>query len=192
MPQKVKNTRVITPILVEDAKITYRNFAGEKRRYNALGDRNFHVVIEDEELATMLIKDGWNLKPFKPGDGEETSSGYHMEVSVNFKGSRPPKLIMVTEGRIPDPDNPGEFKKVRKGTILSETKAMLLDSAEITYCDLEIRPYMWGPNEMGQSGIKAYVNTLYAVIKADPFADKYTDIVLNDNPLEGLQEQIFE
>ena len=193
MPPKNKVHRVEDPILIQDAKIIFRNFVGEKRRFNAQGDRNFHVVIEDDGLATILISDGWNLKGFKARtDDEEPISGYHMEVSVNFETSQPPKIVMVTESRTPDSTSQDGFRKIRKGVILSEETVGLLDSAEIVNCDLEIRPYNWGPDDNGKSGVKAYLKTLYATIKSDPFADKYSDMTLTNDPLSGLKEQIFE
>ena len=193
MPPKVRINRVENPILIEDAKIIYRNFVGEKRRFNKLGDRNFHVVIEDEGFATILMKDGWNLKAFKPRvDDEESMPGYHMEVAINFESSQPPKIVMITESRIPDSEFPGGFKKVRKGAVLSEETAGLLDSAEILKSDIEIRPYNWGPDDNGKTGVKAYLKTLYVTIKADPFADKYSDIVLTNDPIKGLKEVDIE
>ena len=187
-----KNNRAITPILIQDAKIIFRNFVGEKRRFNAQGDRNFHVVLEDEAIIDLLLKDGWNLKPFKPRtDDEEFIPGYHMEVAINFESSQPPKIVMVTETIVQDPSSPDGNKQIRKGLILSEETVGLLDSAEIINCDLEIRPYNWGPDDNGKSGIKAYLKTLYATIKSDPFADKYRDVILANDPLSDLKEEII-
>lgn len=170
-PKAEKIKRVEEPILIQDAKIIYRNFAGEKQRYTAAGYRNFHVVIEDEELATMLMNDGWNLRAFKPRpDDEETMPGYHMQVVVSFENQQPPKIVMITN---------------KKGVILSEETVSLLDSAEILTCDLEIRPYNW-KLESGQHGVKAYLKTMYVTIKADPFAEKYADIAFTNDPLAAM------
>ena len=170
-PEKIK--RIEDPILIENARIIYRNFAGEKQRYNAAGYRNFHVVIEDEGLATMLMQDGWNLKKFKARpDDEDVLPGYHMQVVVSFESQQPPRIVMITN---------------KKAVILSEETVSLLDSAEIIKCDLEIRPYNW-QLATGEHGVKAYLKTIYATIKADPFAEKYSDLEFSKDVMAGTNE----
>lgn len=193
MPQKVRINRIEAPLFMKDAKIIYRNFVGEKRRFNKLGDRNFNVVIEDEQLATLLMKDGWNLKPFKPRpDDEEVIPGYHMEVAVNFESSQPPKIVMITEILIKDPSAEDGVKTVRKGVLLSEETVGLLDSAHILKSDIEIRPYNWGPDDAGRTGVKAYLKTLWVTIKADPFSEEYSDVILTNDPIASLREEVIE
>ena len=189
MPPKARTNRVEAPLFLRDAKIIYRNFVGEKRRFNALGERNFHVIIDDEQLASMLMRDGWNLKPFKPRpDDEEAMPGYHMEVQVNFESSQPPKIIMITEVLVGSSLTEEGANIVRKGVILSEETAGLLDSAHIVKSDIEIRPYNWGPDDNGRTGVKAYLKTLWITIKADPFAEEYSDVILTNDPIRALRE----
>ena len=189
MPPKVRVIKIEAPLFLKNAKIIYRNFVGEKKRFNKLGDRNFHVVIEDEKLADLLMKDGWNLKPFKPRlDDEEAMPGYHMEVAINFESSQPPKIIMITEIEVNDDSVECGTKIVRKGVILSEETAGLLDSAHILKTDIEIRPYNWGPDDSGRTGVKAYLKTLWVTIKADPFAEEYSDVILTNDPMSMLRE----
>lgn len=166
MPPKAPNfKKVEDPIRIEDAKIIWTNFAGVKGRYNQPGFRNFHLVIEDEELATRLLDDGWNLKRFKAREDGETPEGYHMQVVVSFDAARPPKIMLITN---------------QSQTFLNESTVELLDSADILNCDIEVRPYNWSQSD-GRRGVKGYLQTLYVTIKEDPFAEKYRHIPVTSN-----------
>ena len=85
-------------LIMEDARIVFRNFAGAEGMYNREGDRNFCVLLEDD-LAADMKADGWNIKRLKPREGEEQGTAY-IQVSVGFKG-RPPRMVMITSrGRV--------------------------------------------------------------------------------------------
>ena len=45
-----------------DARIVYRNFSGVGNAYNREGDRNFAIVIPDDEAKDALLSEGWNVK----------------------------------------------------------------------------------------------------------------------------------
>ena len=54
-------------VLIDDARIIFRNFAGKEGMYNREGDRNFSVILPPD-LADQLAKDGWNVKWLKARD----------------------------------------------------------------------------------------------------------------------------
>lgn len=147
----------VNKIIIENAKILFRNFAGEETRFNPKGRRNFSVIIDDPEYAEMLTNDGWNIKTLPPREEGDTAK-YYLQVTVNFENV-PPKVIMVTN---------------KSMTPLDSESIGTLDYADIINVDLTITPYHWEVN--GKDGIKAYLKTMYVTIDEDEFADKYADI----------------
>lgn len=147
-------------VMMEDVRLVFKNFAGKEGKYNAEGDRNFGVIIPDQEKAEAMLADGWNIKYLKPReDDEEGEETPWLSVTVNFKKGRPPQIFLVTQ-------------EGRKRTPLTEQTVEQLDWAEIVTADLIVRPYNWDVN--GNTGIKAYVQSLYVTIEEDPLMRKYS------------------
>ena len=111
---------------INDARLAYRNFAGEGDIYNREGDRNFALIIDDQELADALIADGWNIKVKPPREEGELPFMY-MSVKVKFNDYGP-NCYLVT----------GNVQ-----TKLTEDTIHRLDKVRIATANLDIRPYDW-------------------------------------------------
>lgn len=142
-------------LVIEGAKLIFKNFAGEESKFNRRGNRNFCVVLEQED-AMNLMDVGWNIKELNTREDEEPL--YYLQTSVSFDNI-PPKVVLISG---------------RTKTMLDDTTIDTLDYAEIANVDLIIRPYHWEVN--GKTGIKAYLKTMYVTVEVDEFAAKYEDI----------------
>lgn len=143
-------------IVIEHARIGFRNFAGVPGKYNNAGNKNFCIFFDHDTGAT-LENDGWNVRWLQPKNEDEEAVPY-LQVAVSF-GAYPPNITIVTS----------------KGkTRLEEEDVKMLDWAEIENVDVTIRPYTWEVN--GKSGVKAYLKSLWVTLVEDQFESKYHDV----------------
>ena len=139
---------------IDEARIIYRNFAGVGSKFNREGDRNFAVVIPDQEIADALINEGWNVK-IKPAREEDDAPFMYLPVKVKFNDNGP--NFYLTSGRA----------KNR----LDEESIDILDNIDILNVDLDVRPYDWEVN--GKTGRTAYLQAIHVTQKVDRFAEDF-------------------
>lgn len=147
---------------INDARIIYRNFAGRGDKYNREGDRNFAMVIPDEELADRLVDEGWNVKKKDPRDEGDTPFMY-LPIKVKFN-DRGPTVHLVTGNR---------------RNRLSEESVSCLDNIDIIAVDLDIRPYDWEVN--GKCGRTAYLQAIKVYQDVDRFE---AELAEEESPFE--------
>ena len=147
----------VNNINIEGATIIWKNFSGERDRFNP-GKRGFSVVIDDAVMADELRQEGWNIKERNLQEGADPSEQeWTLPVKLNMNRYTQVWLIV------------GNHK-----TLLDENTVAQLDVVDFVNCDISIRPYEWEMS--GRTGITAYVDSMYITIRENKFAEKYADL----------------
>ena len=146
-------------VQIDDARIIYRNFAGAPSKFNREGDRNFAVVIDDQDIAEALTEKGWNVK-IKPPREEGDEPFMFLPVKVKFNDRGPKVYLQNSLGG-------------RNRVTLDEDTVGILDNVDITNVDLDIRPYDW--DVQGKTGRTAYLQSICVTQEVDRFLDRYAE-----------------
>lgn len=150
-------TKSYKNITFMDAQILFKNFAGEERKFNPAGNRNFCLVIEDEVQARQMFEEGWNVRILPPRTDDEVAKHY-IPVAVSYRNNDSfPVCVYIVDGN--------------QRTLLNEDTIGRLDHADIATVDLTIRPRYWDDN--GQTKIKAYLKTMYVTLNVDELDQRY-------------------
>ena len=139
---------------IEDARIIYRNFEGVASKFNREGDRNFAVIVPNDEIKDILVEAGWNVQIKPPRDEEDTPFMF-IPVKVTF-------------------NNRGPAAYLRSGetvTRLNEETIGILDEIDIQSVSMDLRPYDWDVN--GKTGRTAYLQAIDVIQNIDRFGDMY-------------------
>ena len=146
---------------IVDARIIFRNFEGREDKYNRKGDRNFALVIPNQEIADALMDAkneygvGWKVKIRDPRE-EGDAPFMYLPVNVKFN-ARGPKVVLISGN---------------KQTQLDEDSVSILDDIDIACVDLDIRPYdgesTYGPFR------SAYLQAMYVTQEIDRLGRKYS------------------
>lgn len=141
---------------IDDARIIYRNFAGHGSKFNREGDRNFAVIIPNQEIADELIESGWNVKIKPPRDDQDMPFMY-LPVKIKFN-DRGPNVYLITGDR---------------RNKLDEEAVGCIDDIDISSVSLDIRPYDWEVN--GKIGRTAYLQAMQVIQEIDRFAARFAE-----------------
>lgn len=151
---KVNNNVERGVLEIEDARIIYRNFAGVASKYNREGDRNFAVIIPNQEICDQLMEWGWTPKIKPPRDVDDEPFMY-LPVKVKFN-SRGPAAYVNSGTNV---------------TRLNEDSIAMLDDIDIVSVEMDIRPYDWEVND--KTGRSAYLQAIDVIQNIDRFGARY-------------------
>lgn len=150
-------------VQIDGARIIYRNFSGRGTQYNREGDRNFCIVIDNEDVANRLIEEGFNVKIRQPREEGESPFMY-LKVNVKYHPKTSdlarlnPTAVLITG---------------RNRNTLDEESVCCLDGIDIANVDLDISGSNW--NVQGRTGRSAYLSKIYVTQEIDRFAARYAE-----------------
>lgn len=150
-------------LMIDDARITYKNFSGEEKTFNKKGDRNFSLIIPNEDIKDLLLNEvneygvSWNVKIKAPRPGYDEPF-MHLPVKVKFNGRGPNVYLITGNNR-------------RK---LSEEEIGMLDHIDIDRVDMDIAPSD-GEGPTGDPFRAAYLRTMEVVQRLDRFTARYME-----------------
>lgn len=148
-------------IRFDNSRITFRNFSGAESKFNRAGDRNFAIIIDDEEVANDLIEQGLNVKIRPPREEGDTPFMY---LSVKVKFNDRPELARL---------NPNIYLKSGDSMVkLTEETVSCLDSIEIENVDMDIKIRNWEVG--GKVGKSAYLRGMCVTQRLDRFDAVYS------------------
>lgn len=148
---------------IDDAKICFRNFKGEKSMYNDEGKRNFSVIIPNAEIAEELQNNtnrygvGWNVKIKAPNSPDEAVF-MHLPVAVSFTDRSQPGVYLISG---------------KSRVKLNEETIYMLDDIDIESVSLDIRPFD-GESKFGPFR-KAYLSSIYVTQAVDRLAARFAE-----------------
>lgn len=146
-------------VQIDNARIIYRNFSGAPSKFNREGDRNFAVIIDDQDIADALVEQGWNVK-IKPPREEGDDPFMFLPVKVKFNDRGPRVYLQNSLGG-------------RDRVTLDEDTVGVLDRVDIVNVDLDIRPFDW--EVQGKTGRTAYLQSMCVTQEVDRFASRYAE-----------------
>ena len=149
---------------IDDARIIWPNFSGAPSKYNRAGDRNFALVIPNQEIADILLHDvneygkSWNVHIREPREKGEDPLRY-LPVKVKFNG-RGPKIYL---------------RSGRNRRLLNEDNVDLIDRIDIDHVDLDIRPYDGDGDGLNGPFRSAYLAAMEVFQIVDRFEERYAE-----------------
>ena len=144
-------------VLIDNARITWRNFAGRRDDYNRNGEREFHVIVDDPDIAEELMARGCNMR-IKQSEDPNEPPRMSFKVKVSYRFGEP--AVYLDNGR--------------NVVSLTESSIGNLDRIDIDRVDLDI--YFgkeWTVN--GKTARTAYLDKIMVVQSVDRFRTRFAE-----------------
>lgn len=157
----------------DHSRICYKHFSGLPDNFHREGDRDFSIIIDDENVVEELRAAGWNVvsKPNREGDGMFNT----LRVKVKYSGGDERKKWL----------DPTVLLQTGSTMVkLNESTIALLDNMDIEDISIDIRAYDWTNN--GKSGRTAELHGMKVVQRLDRFGAEYEDYLRNNG---GIAEE---
>lgn len=139
----------------------FRNFRGEKRKFNDEGKRNFNLALN---LPTEALDDlaglGLNIKELAANEEYGDDPLRFVKVNVAYGGKIPPELYLVAGKNMKE---------------LTQNELGLLDGSRFTNVDLIIRTY-----HRDEDSCSLYLQKGYFTIEQDPISAKYASMNVDE------------
>ena len=138
----------------------FRNFRGEKRKFNDEGKRNFNLALKlPVEALDDLASLGLNIKEIPANEEYGDEPLRFVKVNVAYGGKVPPELYLVAGKNMKE---------------LTQGELGLLDGVRFTNVDLVIRTY-----HRDENTCSLYLQKGYFTIEQDPISAKYENMNLD-------------
>ena len=158
--ERRKNNEIIMIEEAEQRDILpgqFRNFRGEKRKFNDAGKRNFNLSLNlPVEALDELASFDLNIKELAGNEEYGDEPTRFVKVNINFDSKVPPELYLVSGRNMKE---------------LTQNELGLLDGARFTNVDMVINTYHSAPGKCS-----LYLNKGYFTIEQDPIAAKYAGL----------------
>lgn len=163
-------------LVIENARVFFKNFSGEPDMYNPQGGKRQFAVEIPNDIVEAVKADGWNVKLGKPWVDKETGElmdpdnpdRYLMYINYQPNSKKRPNVTLITgKKRI----------KLCGGTNTDPDAASVLDHMRFSQVDLVIRPYDHGGSGTGRS---AYLETGFFTQELSPLEEKYANLDYED------------
>lgn len=163
-------------VTIENARLVFRNFKGERNKFGS-EDKTFGVVLPNDAADEMEAL-GWNIKQFKPRPEDEpgTIPDRYIIVKVGWESKRPPSMVLI---------NSNGRKRI------DPAECDIFDWVDIQNADLIINAHVW-ENAKGESGVKAYLTSLFITVNEDELEAKYRDVPFADEGAEDAFLSLVE
>jgi hypothetical protein len=163
---------------IDDAKLTFKNFAGRGDKYNREGDRNFAVVIPQRPLTMDevnniidIYKDAY-MAANEDGDdvlvinGEQVITidealkalGWNVKIRPPKEEGGEPFCYLSVKVKVGERGLPMYLVTGNQMVKLDEESMCCLDDIFASRTDLDIRPYDWEMH--GNTGRSAYLQSI--------------------------------